>query len=186
MARLLHGVDFALGPTLAIHRARLKQIGGFEDLRHYLAEDFVMGNRVARLGRRVVMSSAVIEHRLGSQTFAANLAHRLRWARSTRRSRPWGYIGQLFTFPLPLALLLVLAAPAWWPALAVALLLRGASAAATGAWAVGDRMTSKLWYLIPLQDLLSFGAWLGGFFGSSIWWRGRRLKILRDGRFETR
>ena len=185
VARLLNGVDFALGPTLAIHRDTLARIGGFEELRHYLAEDFVMGNRVARLGRRVVMSRALVEHRLGSQTFASNLAHRLRWARSTRRSRPWGYVGQLFTFPLPLALMLVLGAPAWWPALLLTLLLRAASAAATGCWVLRDPLTTRLWFMIPLQDLLSFGTWLGGFFGSAIWWRGRRLKILRDGRFEA-
>ena len=184
VARLLNGVDFALGPTLAIGRTTLADIGGFEELRHYLAEDFVMGNRVARRGRRVLMSRAIIEHRLGSQSFAANLSHRLRWARSTRRSRPAGYLGQLFTYPLPLALLLVLAVPRWWLALLLTLLLRAASAAATGYWILRDPLTSRLWYLIPLQDLLSFGAWLGGFFGSSIAWRGRRLQILRDGRFK--
>ena len=145
-----------------------------------------MGNRVARLGQRVVMSRAVIEHRLGSQSFASNLSHRLRWARSTRRSRPAGYVGQLFTYPLPLALLLVVAMPAWWPALVLTLMLRAASAAATGYWILRDPLTVQRWYLLPLQDLLSFGAWLGGFFGSSITWRGRRLKILRDGRFESR
>ncbi len=186
VARLLNGVDFALGPALAIRRETLSQVGGFEELRHYLAEDFVMGNRVARLGQRVVMSRAVIEHRLGSQSFASNLSHRLRWARSTRRSRPAGYVGQLFTYPLPLALLLVVAMPAWWPALVLTLMLRAASAAATGYWILRDPLTVQRWYLLPLQDLLSFGAWLGGFFGSSITWRGRRLKILRDGRFESR
>ncbi len=183
MARLLHRVDFALGPTLAIGREMLARIGGFHELRRYLAEDFVMGHRVARSGRRVVLSRAVIEHRLGSQGFAENLSHRLRWTRSTRCSRPLGYLGLIFTHPLALALLLLPLRLAWWPALLAALCLRAASAAALS-WALRDPLTAKLWYLIPLQDLLSFAAWLGGFFGNSIWWRGRRLRFLRDGRFE--
>lgn len=185
MARLLGNVDFALGPTLAMHRDTLAQIGGFEELRQYLAEDFVIGNRVAHLGRRVVLSRAVIEHRLGSQRFAENLAHRLRWTRSTRCSRPLGYVALIFTYPLPLALLLVLAMPMWWPALLATLALREISALSMGAWALSDPLTVTLWYLIPLQDVLSFVAWIGGFFGNSIWWRGRRLKFLRDGRFEA-
>ena len=55
----------------------------------------------------MILSSYVIEHRIGSQRFWPNMKHRLRWNRSTRRSRPWGYVGQVFTNPLPLALLLL-------------------------------------------------------------------------------
>ena len=71
-----------------------------------------MGKLAAERGYGVILSSYVIEHRIGAQGFAANLRHRLRWNRSTRRSRPWGYVGQVFTNPLPLALLLWAAAPA--------------------------------------------------------------------------
>ena len=88
VARLLNGMDFALGPTIAVRKSVLSQIGGFDFLKDYLAEDFVMGNRVAASGWRVLLSSDVIEHRIGSQKFAPNLRHRLRWLRSTRRSRP--------------------------------------------------------------------------------------------------
>src|SRR5258708_30582360 len=90
VSRLLNGMDFGLGPTLAVRKRALAQIGGFDFLKDYLAEDFVMGNRVAASGWRVLLSSDVIEHRIGSEKFAPNLHHRLRWLRSTRRSRPLG------------------------------------------------------------------------------------------------
>ena len=76
-----------------------------------------MGQRAAECGAGVILSSYVIEHRIGSHGWRTNFAHRLRWARSTRRSRPAGYVGQLFTNPIPLALLLVGVRPAWWPLL---------------------------------------------------------------------
>src|SRR5207248_2487649 len=101
VARMLEGVKFALGPTIAARRATLEDIGGFDAVKDYLAEDFVMGKLAAQRGHGVILSSYVIEHRIGAQPFAANLKHRLRWGRSTRRSRPLGYIGELFTHPLP-------------------------------------------------------------------------------------
>lgn len=182
-ARMLEGVRFALGPTIAARREVIAAMGGFEELKDYLAEDFVMGQRAASLGHGVLLSSAVIEHRIGSQSFHANLTHRMRWARSTRRSRPAGYFGEIFLRPLALAALLAALNPWAWPVLPAILLLR-AWQAAEMARTVGLRLSLKHWLLLPLQDLLSFGLWFAGFFGNSIRWRGRRYRLLRDGRFE--
>src|SRR5690242_19483073 len=103
VARMLEGMKFAVGPTIVARRIVLHAIGGFNILKNYLAEDFVMGKLAAEAGYRVILSSYVIEHCIGSSSFRDNLAHRLRWVRSTRRSRPAGYLGLLFTMPLPLA-----------------------------------------------------------------------------------
>ena len=131
VARMLDGMKFALGPTIAARRATLAGIGGFDAVKDFLAEDFVMGKLAAERGDGVILSSYVIEHRIGAQGLAANLKHRLRWNRSTRRSRPAGYVGQLFTNPLPLALLLWAARPEWWPVAAATVLLRAAAGWAT-------------------------------------------------------
>ena len=183
VARMLDGMKFALGPTIAARRETLVAIGGFDAVKDYLAEDFVMGKLAAERGLGVILSSFVIEHHIGSQPFAANWKHRLRWNRSTRRSRPLGYIGQLFTNPLPLALLLVAARPPLWPILPATALFRAAAAWATAGPLLHDPLTRRLWWLVPLQDLASFGVWIAGFFGNTILWRGRRYHVLRDGRF---
>jgi len=186
VARMLNGMDFALGPTLGVRKSALAQIGGFEFLKDYLAEDFVMGNRIAASGARVLLSSEVIEHRIGSQRFAANLRHRMRWLRSTRRSRPLGYIGQVFTNPLPLALLVWAAVPGWWAAVVITVAVRAASAWAQAWWVLRDPRVSRYWWVIPLQDVWSFLLWCAGFFGNTVVWRGRTYYVARDGRFEFR
>ena len=122
VARMLEGMRFAVGPTIAARRRALQSMGGFARVKDYLAEDFVIGKFAAETGHGVILSSYVIEHHIGDATFADNVEHRLRWARSTRRSRPAGCVGQLFTMPLPLAILVCAFAPSWWPALPVALL----------------------------------------------------------------
>jgi ceramide glucosyltransferase len=183
VAWLVGEMDFALGPTLAARREVIEAMGGFHKLGDYLAEDFVIGNLAPQLGYRVILSSCVIEHRIGSQPFKRNLQHRLRWARSTRRSRPVGYWGEIFTNPIPLAVLLWLARPKLWPIVATTLLFRALAAWSTAEWVLHDPLTRRRWWLIPVQDLMSLLVWIAGFFGSTIDWRGRRYKVLADGRF---
>jgi ceramide glucosyltransferase len=181
VARMIEGVHFAVGPTVVARRRALESIGGFERLKDYLAEDFVMGKFAAEAGHGVILSTYVVEHHIGSASFQQNAAHRLRWARSTRRSRPAGYVGQLFTMPLPLAVLTCLAAPAWWPLLPAAFLVRSLAAYVVSSSVLHSRLNLLL---LPIEDLMTFCFWIAGFFGNTISWRGRRYRLYRDGRFE--
>lgn len=185
VARMMEGMRFALGCTVAVRRGVLEDMGGFAYLQEFLAEDFVIGQRAAELGHGVLLSSCIIEHRIGSQGFAANLGHRLRWARSTRRSRPAGYWGQIFTYPLPWALLLWAAYPAAWPVIPITLLLRCAAAAATARYVLRDPVTQRQWWLLPVQDVLAVLVWISGFVGDTIVWRDRKCTVLRDGRLHV-
>jgi ceramide glucosyltransferase len=184
VARMLDGMNFALGPTIAARRETLMAIGGFNAVKDYLAEDFVMGKLTAERGIGVILSSYVIEHRIGAQRLTANVRHRLRWNRSTRRSRPRGYVGQIFMHPLPLAAVAWILAPEWSVIPISAIVLRVAAAWAAGIYVLRDRLTWRFWWLLPFQDTLSFLVWIGGFFGKTILWRGRKYHLLRDGRFE--
>lgn len=185
IARMMEGMRFALGCTSAVRRSVLEEMGGFNYLQEFLAEDFVMGHRAAELGHGVLFSSYVIEHRIGSQGMMRNLGHRLRWARSTRRSRPAGYWGQIFTYPLAWALLLWAVHHAAWPVVLLTLLVRGTAAIATARYVLHDPVTQKQWWLLPLQDLLGFLVWISGFVGDTIVWRGRTCTVLRDGRLHV-
>jgi ceramide glucosyltransferase len=181
VARMLEGMQFAVGPTIAARREVLQSIG-FDRLKDYLAEDFVMGKLAAEAGYDVILSSHVIEHHIGSTGLRQNAAHRLRWARSTRRSRPLGYVGQLFTMPVPAAALLCFAAPEWWPIAAAAVIIRGISA-----YVVADRVLKARvhWLLLPLEDLAGFCFWIAGFFGNTITWRGQQYRLFADGTFQA-
>jgi ceramide glucosyltransferase len=179
-ARMLEGMRFAVGPTIAARRQVLAAIGGFARLKDYLAEDFVMGRLAADGGHGVILSSYVIEHHIGSAGCVQNFAHRLRWLRSTRRSRPSGYVGQFFTMTTPLAGLLLLADPRWWLLALSAIALR-ILAAYVVSWRV---LRCKLfWPLLLVEDVTGFLFWIAGFFGRTILWRGERYLLNADGRF---
>jgi len=181
VARMLEGMQFAVGPTIAARRGALASIGGFDRLKDYLAEDFVMGKFAAQAGHGVSLSSYVIEHHIGSSNLRHIAEHRLRWSRSTRRSRPSGYAGQIFTMPFPLALLVVAANPAFWPLIPIAFAVRAAAAWTVSAHVLRARIN---WFLLPLEDLAGFFFWIAGFFGNTIIWRGRRYRLESDGRFK--
>jgi len=181
VARMLEGMRFAVGPTIAARRPVLESIGGFKRLKDYLAEDFAMGKFAAEAGHGVVLSSYVIEHHIGSTDWPQNAAHRLRWVRSTRRSRPVGYVGQLFTMATPVALLSGAIAPRLWLAAIGVVVIRGVAAYAVASRVLRARIN---WALLPAEDLLAFCFWIAGFFGNIIVWRGRRYRVFADGKFE--
>ncbi|MFL6353431.1 MAG: glycosyltransferase [Bryobacteraceae bacterium] len=183
VAKLMEGVRFAVGPTVVARRKVLNAIP-WSTLSGYHAEDFVLGQRAAEKGFRVDLSHCVVEHRLGSDTFRTNFLHRMRWGRSTRRSRPWGYVGQVFTYPLPLALLLVGFAHSLWPILILTAILRAWAADAVSHGLLDNRLSARSWLWMPVQDLLGFVFWLAGFTGNSIHWRGRRYRLRADGTLE--
>lgn len=183
VAKLIEGMRFTVGPTVIARREIFDRVP-WESLRDYLAEDFVLGSRAASLGFRVDLSKCIVEHHIGGGEMRENFAHRLRWARSTRRSRPWGYLGQVFTNPLPVALLLTMADPRFWPAVPLTLLIRTVTAHSLSVWFLGDTLWRRRWYLLPIGDLLSFVFWLAGFSGNRITWRGQDYRLNRDGTFE--
>lgn len=185
VAQFLAPMDFAVGPTMAVRKTCLQAVGGWRAVENHLAEDFQLGQLIRRAGYDVRLSRHVVEHRIGSQGFGSNLAHRLRWRRSTRRSRPAGYWGEAFVNPLPWAVLLpavTKGAPWSWWLLALCMALRLYSAFAVGWSLLGDRTLVRRFWLLPAQDLLSLLTWFGGFFGRTVQWREDSFHLTKDGR----
>ena len=182
-ARALEGIHFGLGSTLAFHRRELQAIGGFEILLDYLADDYELGKRIAESGKQVQLSASVVETFVPPYTFADFVRHQLRWARSTRDSRRWGYVGLALTFGIPWALLaLVLSRSAWALALLiVTFCMRLLVAYVVGGKVVRDPQLAESMWLIPLRDLVALLVWAVSFAGHKVAWRGDSF-LLKDGK----
>ncbi len=177
------GLRFGLGSTLAVSREALEKAGGLLPLVGRLADDYELGARVARAGYRVALCPEVVETSVPPYTWREFFDHQLRWLRTVRDARPWGYAGLVFTHGLTWALLNVLASGAslasiWL--LALAFFLRISQAMMVGAGVLGDRQVLAALWLLPLRDVAAMALWAAGFAGNTIVWRGERF-VLRDG-----
>jgi len=186
-SRLLEGIKFALGSTIAMRRDLLERIGGFPAIADYLADDFLLGNFVAAAGYKVVLSDYVVEHVTGQQTMQSMLAHQLRWARAVRVSRPKGYAGLILSYGTTTSLLLLLAlsfSVFGFVLTGLVYSIRLIAACLIGINAMQDRALIRDFWLIPLRDWLGFAIWAAGFIGNRIQWRGTTFRVLRGGKIQ--
>lgn len=185
MAWMIEGVKFALGSTMATTRTRLEAIGGFHALADYLADDFMLGNLIETDGYEVRLSHHVVETTMQPAGFRGMMRHQMRWARSTRISRPMGYLGLLLTYGTALALLNVAvdrASTLSLMLLASTLVIRLTMGWMIGVHWLGDRTLKKYFWLVPVRDLLSFLIWCLSWVGKRVEWRGRLFEVARDGK----
>ncbi len=184
-ARTLEGgIHFGLGSTLAFRRSDLAAIGGFEALVDYLADDYEIGRRMAKRGLRVRLSDVVVETYLPAYTLRQFVDHQLRWGRTVRDSRRWGYLGLVLTFGVPWALLSGLLSlslsrgilAAWAPLVAV-IGLRVAVAMLVGWSVVRDRQLLALLPLLPLRDVAALLVWIASLAGHTVVWRGDSFRL---------
>lgn len=185
VSRALEGVSFAFGSTIALPRAVLAEIGGFEALADELADDFRLGNGAHKAGYAVILSDYVVDDVLGRERFRAMWARRLRWARTVRSCRPAGYAGSGITHGTALALLFLGVtgfAPLGWAAFGTILAVRLTTALLITLRYTGDPNIARTLPLLPLSDLLSFALYVTSYCGSHISWRGERFRLLPGGR----
>ena len=183
VARLLGVVDFALGSTMALRKQALEKIGGFETLADVLADDYQLGRRVAAVGYRIAFASAVVETGSGDTSWSGLWKHQLRWSRTIRVSRQAGYYGSVITQATFWALVAILAGRWSWGTAALA--ARLVTGIVVGGFILQDRSVWRWFWLMPLRDLFGFAVWAGGCFGSTVYWRGRKLRLHADGRIEN-
>lgn len=182
VARALGVKDFASGATMAFRRTDLDRIGGFEAIGDYLADDYQLGHRIHRLGLKCVLSDAIVATHLGG-SWSDMWTHQVRWARTVRVSKFWGYVGLPLAFASVWALALAAVGDWTW---ALALLAVRMAMATAGGWVVlRSPDVVRMWVLIPFRDLLTAAAWLAGLFGRSVVWRGRTLALDGEGRIVT-
>jgi ceramide glucosyltransferase len=176
VARLLGVAEFALGSTMAFRKSTLDEIGGFEAISDYLADDYQLGARINALGRRIRLAGVTVVTDLGRQTWGQVWRHQVRWSRTIRVSRPSGYYGYAITHATVWALV-ALAAGYPWAALA-AIVMR----LAAGQWIAKLVLRAPGGPLMLLRDLFGFAVWVAGLLGSTVEWRGQVLRLRRDGR----
>jgi ceramide glucosyltransferase len=180
--KLEGGIRFGLGSTLATTKTALAAIGGFETLVNQLADDYELGARLAKAGYRVELAHEVVETSVPAYSLRGFCEHQLRWARSTRDSRRWGYVGMGVTYMLPWALAAVVASGgALWSLslLSMALLVRVSVALTVGVGILRDGQVLRDFWLLPVRDCFGLFFWVWSYANDVVVWRGERFRLKR-------
>ncbi len=173
------GMKCAFGATLATRKSVLEKIGGLENLVNRIASDFQIGSRAAAAGYRVELSQYVLETDSGRESFLSLWGRELRWSRASRYLRGSLYYGLAFTYGSVycIPLLLLSGFQNWAVMVSLTTLTVRLTQALIAIYSMGcPKLALWLWAL-PIRDLTSFLVFLGGAFGQTIYWRGRRLQI---------
>jgi len=181
---LERGTRFGMGSTLAVSREALDAVGGFLPLVDYVADDYQLGAGISAKGYEVVLSREVVETSVPAYRFGEFLTHQMRWARTVRDARPWGYSGLVFSYGLAWALLNVAASGLSLESLAllsITLAARVAVALLVGGEILGDHQVMRDLWLLPARDLVALAVWAWSYAGTTVEWRGEEFAI-RNGK----
>ena len=183
-AQIVQRFEYAYGASIAFRRDALARIGGFAPLADYLADDYLLGNGIAKAGYRLVLLPYTVETVLDAVTLRDVWRHLLRWSRTYAVQEPVGWFASVVTHATLWGVLAPLAtggSALGWAMLATAICVRLVSLSVILRM-LGERETTRWLWLVPLKDLLTSLVWAGGFSGREVTWSGQVLRIQRDGR----
>jgi ceramide glucosyltransferase len=190
VADMLEGTKFALGATMAVRKKSFRDVGGFFELGQFYADDFELGNRLAKQGTGVKMATHIIQLMVQDQPFWLSFRNQLRWMQSTRRSRPWGHLGSGLTFAMPFGIMGLAWGLAAGHGVEGVLWLAGM---VVNRWlqagmilgVMGDPEWLRNVAIYPLRDLLGSVLWVGSYGGERFYYRGKIYTLKPGGRVEA-
>jgi ceramide glucosyltransferase len=184
----LLGVEFGLGATIAVRRSVLDQSDGFKAFVDHLADDYQLAHNVIATGKQVILSDYVIDIILSGERPINILARELRWRQAVKASNPLGYIGLIVTYGLPYAAFFWMASGfsiLSWSVLIGSLIVRLSTAYIGAHKYLGEKGFTRRIHLLPICDLLAFGTWAAAFLIRTVKWRGRRLRLSKNGKIAS-
>jgi ceramide glucosyltransferase len=178
------GLPCVIGKSMLLRRSDLEAIGGFGAVRDILAEDYIMGERIHKLGKRVVLSNHIISNVNEYWEVRRFLNRHTRWGKLRWHIGGIKYLPELIGNAVFICFLPLLFSPLTRMSL---LLAAAVSAVKIGrdlymGRKLGAGMHPLLYLLVPVKDLLIGCIWFVPILSNRVAWRGNRYLIGRDSR----
>ena len=179
------GQPCVMGKSMMFRRSVLQRVGGMRGLSEYLAEDYFAGEKVKKLGLRVLVLSEPIGQYIGQYSVSAFWSRHVRWGRLRKVQAPFLFLVELWTGCLISGVLGALAlrhlygvpvsvfAPLhlfFWAGCDMLLMHR-----------MGQRPTLKSFCAWLLRESSHFLLWLHIAAGNSVEWRGQTIQLCLGG-----
>lgn len=183
------GSPCVIGKSMLFTKSTMARIGGIRTLARYLAEDYMAGIAVQKLGLKVVLMSDPITQHIGKYSLRDFWNRHLRWGRIRKAQAPLAFFFEPFTGSLVSGLIGAVAISTWpgasfYQAFCGHILI----------WAFGDllvaaQLEKRLKLEAPLvwalRELAAIPLWIHIALGNTVMWRGQRLTLQSGGLLET-
>lgn len=174
------------GKSLLFVKGELEKIGGLSSVKDFLAEDYILGRKFERLGKKVILSNHLITSNNSERPLSKFLNRSLRWSQMRMKLGGLGYVLELLANPVFLAALLLILSSfstfSFRTFLGISFLkivvesIQGKKIHAQAGF--------SSYLLTPLKDLLIGLIWFLPFFKTSFEWRGKKLRLKPNTQLE--
>ncbi len=179
------GRPCVIGKSMLFQRKVANRFGGMQVLARYLAEDFMAGEAMRRLGLKVIIANFPVNQHIGSYTLSSFWSRHLRWGRIRKAQAPSIFYLEPFLGSIT---------SGWIGALALHSIFGYSVLLVLGlhltVWAICDFIVigclgQKLKFLDPLfwlwREALSLPLWICIASGNTVQWRGRQFTLETGG-----
>ncbi|MBF0457937.1 MAG: glycosyltransferase [Nitrospirae bacterium] len=168
-----------VGKSMLMRSVDLEAIGGFTSVKDFLAEDYIIGQRIHALGKKVVLSNHLINNVNEYWGIGRFINRHTRWGKLRWQIGGIKYLSELFTNAVFMAFIAMLIMP-----LSTATVLFAAAVSSLKIAHdiyIGTRLRSGLspllYLLSPVKDIIIGFIWFVPIVSNTVNWRGNRYII---------
>ncbi len=171
-----------IGKSMLMRKAELEAIGGFRAVKDFLAEDYIIGEKIYRLGKTVILSSHLINNVNEYWGIKRFINRHTRWGKLRWQIGGAKYLSELAGNAVFMSFMPMVIMPTSRTALLLAATV--SSLKILHDLYIGKRLRTEmnplLYLLSPVKDLIIGVAWFVPILSNTVAWRGNRYIIGTD------
>lgn len=183
------GKPCVVGKSMLFQRSTAKRFGGIRNLARYLAEDYMAGEAMRRLGLKVIIMNDPVVQIIGEYSLTSFWQRHIRWGRIRKAQAPIAFFFEPLT-----GCFVSGALGAWSAAQLFNVAPSNMLAAHLAIWSFCDLLLMMqfsrqshgmmpIWWL--LRELTAVPLWLNIASGKTVNWRGKKLTLQSGGILES-
>lgn len=184
----LFGKPCVVGKSMMFRKSNAEKFGGLATTADFIAEDYVIGEKMREMGLKIVLMNDPIDQFIGNHSFSDFWRRHIRWGRIRKSQAPLPFLLEPFVTPLFSSLAFAKVAESFdlfsFSGAFLAQLILYFLCDMWIAFRMGARLNAKFFAAWALREILSMPMWLMVASGNSVNWRGTKLSLKFGGRID--
>lgn len=180
------GQPCVIGKSMMFRRSVADRFGGLRALGQYVAEDYVIGEKIQKLGLRADLVVEPVDQHIGEYSFSSYWQRQLRWGRIRKLHAPFAFCLEPMSSAFAGALAGAAACYSMFSLPFVPIFLLSLVVNGFQDFLVSSHITSGKGrnFVLPwlARELLFFPMWVAVASSNTVQWRGTRIPLRMGGR----